>query len=108
MKSVFTIALDKSNDDINIRVNDLVKAYEARAFTSLEEAMDTCKSLVDSQIHRVLNERLEQPYGLYNSAKSNEYFLSFVVNTFENDQETVIKTERLVFTITRLFIVERE
>lgn len=107
MKSVFTIALDKSNDDINIRVNDLVKQYEVRVFTSLEEAMDTCKSLVDSQVHRVLNERMEQPYCLYSSAKSNEYCLGFVINTFENDQETVRKTERLDFTITRLFIVER-
>lgn len=107
MSSVFTIALDKTNDDINIRVNDLVKLYKVEVFTSLEEAMDTCKSLVDSQIRRALNERIEQPYCLYSSAKSNEYILSFVVNTFKDDLETVEKTERLDFTITRLFIVER-
>lgn len=106
MSSVFIIALDKSNDDINVRVNNLVKLYKVEAFTSLEEAMDTCKSLVDSQIRRTLNERMEQPYCLYNSAKSNEYILSFVVNTFKDDLETVEKTERLDFTITRLFIVE--
>ena len=107
MSSVFTITLDKSYDDINVRVNDLVKLYKVEVFTSLEDAMDTCKSLVDSQIHRALNERMELPYCLYSSAKSNEYILSFVINTFKDDQETIEKTERLDFTITRLFIVER-
>ena len=107
MSSVFTIALDKTNDEINMRVYDLVKPYEDKVFTSLENAMDTCWSLVDYQVHIALNERLEQPYSLYSSVRSNEYCLSFVVNTFKDDLETVEKTERLDFTITRLFIVER-